>query len=97
MLRLEHGRSYLWLFPIYLVLFFGGFALCEAVGHVSWGILTLPAFVAFLLLCELRSGVALDSWWRASHPKGSWQYRAMLAWHTTGVAMFSLLAYLFIQ
>jgi hypothetical protein len=48
----------------------------------------MPAFIAILLLCELRSGVALDSWWRASYRKGDWQYRASLAWHTAGFGLF---------
>jgi len=95
MLRLEYGRSYLWLFFVYIVLFFGGVALCEAVGRVNWGIFTMPAFLAFLLLCEFRSGVALDSWWRARYLKGRWQYRATLAWHCVGMLLLSLLSYVF--
>ncbi len=97
MLKFEYGRSYLWLFPIYAALFISGFALCEAVGHANWGILTLPAFLAFLLLCELGSGIALDSWWRDRHLKGSWQYRAILAWHGVALVIFSILLYLLID
>lgn len=97
MLRLEHGRSYLWLFAVYLALFLGGLALCEALGHFAWGVVTMPAFLTFVLLCEFRSGVALDSWWRAVHLKGSWQYRALLAWHALGAVLFSLLSYLMIS
>ena len=92
MLKLVHGRSYIWLFPVYLVLFFGCVALCVANGHENWGMLFLPVFAAFLLLCELWSGVALDSWWRATHLKGSWQYRAVLAWHTLFIAILSLIS-----
>jgi hypothetical protein len=97
MLEFEHGKSYLWLFPIYALLFLGGFALCGAVGNFSWGILTMPIFIACLLVCELRSGVALDSWWRASHPKGSWQYQASVIWHAVGIVLFLIFSYFFIH
>ena len=97
MLRLHYGRSYLWLFLIFMTVFFGGFALCDAFGRMNWGFITMPAFLAFLLLCELWSGVALDSWWRASYLKGGWQYRTMLAWQAAGVAFLSALSYLSIR
>lgn len=87
MMRFEQGKSYLWLFPIFGILFLVGSALCSALGDSSWGVLTMPAFIAFLVLGELRSRIALDSWWRASHPRGSWRYQAMAAWHITGVIL----------
>jgi hypothetical protein len=93
MVQFEQGKSYLWLFPIYVVIFFGGVALSEGVlGNGDWGILTMPAFVAFMLLCELRSGVALDSWWRAAHIKGSRKYRLIIAWHMAAVVLLSLVS-----
>jgi hypothetical protein len=97
MIRFEHGKSYIWLFPIFAALFFGGFALGNAAfNNPNWFIITMPLFVAFLLLGELRSGVALDSWWRATYPKGSWQYQALIAWHiTAGIAM-AIFSYFFI-
>jgi hypothetical protein len=94
MFRLEHGRSYLWWFPIFCTAFFGGFVACEYLGGRDWAILTLPAFMVFLLSCELRSGVVLDSWWRASYAKGAWQYRAIIAWHVIGLILFVGLSYL---
>jgi hypothetical protein len=97
MLKFEYNRSYLWLFRLYLILFFGGFALCAVVGHERWGVVALPAFVASLLLGELRSGVALDAWWRATYLKGSWQYPALIAWHATGVVASSILALFFVR
>ncbi len=96
-LKFKHGRSYIFIFAIFLVLFLGGSAICEAVGYVNWGIITMPAFLTLLLLCELWSGVALDSWWRASYPKGCWQYQAILAWHAVGVVFISAFSYLFIR
>jgi hypothetical protein len=94
--RLKLGRSYAWWFPVLLAIFLGGCALCDYLGIRQWGALTLPVFVALLLSCQLRSGVALDSWWRASHPKGTWQYRALIAWETAGLIFFVGLSYMFI-
>jgi hypothetical protein len=97
MLHLEQGKSYRWLFAIYVVVFTGGVALCEALGNFSWGILTMPAFLTFVLLSELRSGIALDSWWRASHPKGSRQYQAVIAWHAVLLVLLLAFSYFFIH
>jgi hypothetical protein len=94
--RLELGRSYLWWFPIFITIFFGGFAIGEFLGGRNWGVLTLPAFMAFVLSCELRSEVVLDSWWGASYAKGTWQYRALIAWHAIVLFLFVGLSYLFI-
>jgi len=90
--RLELGRSYIWWFPIFGTAFFVG----EFLGGRNWGVLTLPAFMAFVLSCELRSGVVLDSWWRASYEKATWQYRPLIAWHVIGLFLFVGLSYLFI-
>ncbi len=96
-LKLHAARSYLWLFAVYAALFIGGCVLCEVFGHPNWGIITLPAFMTLLLVCELRSGLSLDSWWRASYRRDQWQYRATVAFHSLGVVLFSVMAYLFLQ
>jgi hypothetical protein len=88
----HYGKSYLWLFLVYAGLFCGSFKLCDWVfGNFSLGFLTMPAFMVFLLGSEMRSGVALDSWWQARHLRGSWQYRAMLTWQA--VAAVAMLAF----
>ena len=99
MLRLQQDESYLWLFLVYCALF----ALC-AMGsfyNASSSVFTLPVLIApvliaYVLACEIWSGVALNSMWRAEYLRGSWQYRASLAWHTTGVVMLSVFAFYFI-
>ncbi len=48
----------------------------------------MPACMAYILACELLSGIALDGWWRASHPKGTWQYRALITWHAAAAVFF---------
>jgi hypothetical protein len=57
----------------------------------------MPAFGAFLFLCELRSGVALDPEWRAKYQKGSWQYLAVLTFHGFAVVLLSRFASVFIR
>jgi membrane-bound ClpP family serine protease len=96
----QQGKSYLWMFPIFGVLFFGGVALCvQTVGNPGWGILTLPGFLMFVLGAEIRSGVALDSWWRATYPRGTSRYRALLLWQAvvtvlaTAMAVFSIYSF----
>jgi hypothetical protein len=97
MFKFELGKSYLGLFAIYIGLFLGAFPLSALVtGRPNWGILIMPIFIAGMLVCELRSGVALDSWWRASHPRGTGTYQALVAWHSFAVVLFSVFSYFFI-
>ena len=97
LLKLHLGRSYLWLFALYTALFLGGFCLAEAAGSPQWGAVTMPIFMALLLLAELRSGVALDSWWFARYPRGHALYRALVLYHALGVVLFCVMAWVFVQ
>ena len=75
-------------------MFFGGIALGRsAMNDPGWGVVTMPVFLAFVLASELRSKVALDSWWRASYAKGCWQYGAIVTWHGFGIMATLLFAY----
>ncbi len=95
---LQHGKSYLWLFGVFAVCLIGGMALSTAAaGNPRWAILAMPVLIVFILVSELRSEVALDSWWRATHPKGGWQYNAILGWHVATILFFSWFAYFFIS
>lgn len=96
MLQLEQGRSYIWLFAIYLIVFFGGFAASVFLGNPRLGVLTIPAFLAFLLSCELRSGIALGSWWRALHPEGTEEYRAHITWHAACIILLLVVSFIVI-
>jgi prepilin signal peptidase PulO-like enzyme (type II secretory pathway) len=81
MIRFEQGKSYLYLFPVVAVLFFVGCAAAQAAfRNMGWGFLVAPAFMGYFLASEVRSGVALDSFWRAAHPHGSTEYRIMIIW-----------------
>jgi hypothetical protein len=96
MLRLRMSRSYFWLFVVYLAVFFSIDAVCKAFGHASWGVLTAPVFIAFVILCELRSEVALDFWWRANYQKDNWRFRPLIAWHVAVLILVSTLSFFFI-
>jgi hypothetical protein len=96
MLKLIPGKSYLWLFLLYVTLFFGGVALSSALGDAKWSVLTLPLVFGYLLVCQVRSGVALDRVWRASYLKGSWDYKLLIVWNCLGVVLTSVMAYLVI-
>jgi hypothetical protein len=96
MFKLEPGKSYLWIFPIYGAVFLGGILLCGAFGRFQCGIITMPVFLAILLSSELRSEVALDSRWRATYLKGTWQYRALIAWQTIGLVGLLGMSYVFV-
>jgi hypothetical protein len=86
MIVFQQGRSYMWLFFAFVAFFLGGNALCYAYGHQRWGSALLPAIVALVTVGEFFSGVALDSWWRASYPRGTENYWLALVLQTLFVA-----------
>ena len=99
MLKLQPDKSYQWLLWLYLLLF------CVLVFGLStrmnWLFLTMlilaPLLLLYILACELYSGVALNSWWRAEYLRGSWQYRATVIWHVVGVILLGGFAYFALQ
>ena len=60
-------------------------------------VITMPAMVLALLALQLRSGIALDSWWVALHPKGTWQFWAIIAWQVVGLILMGVMAYFFLN
>ena len=97
MLKLEQGKSYLWLFPCYAFVFAMGFVLAFWLGDIRWGIVATPAALAYLVASELWSGVAIDSWGKANYSRVSWQYRALVAWHSCAVVGFVVFSFFFIR
>lgn len=83
----------MWWFLVFLAGWVAGIVSGAFLGGRMWAVLMLPAVMAFVLSCELRSGVALDSRWRASYAKGTWQYGALIAWHVTGLVLLVGLSY----
>jgi hypothetical protein len=97
MLRLQQGRSYAWILAIYVIALFGGFyAWIFLFRGRFWGILSIPAVMFVMVGSELRSGVALDSMWCASHAKGTRQYRAATTLHASFTVLASALCYYFL-
>jgi hypothetical protein len=86
-MRFEWGKSYLWLFPVFLVLLFLAVGISTAVfDNGSFGILTFPILFGIMLLNEIRSQVALDGLWRAAYRKGDTTYTVMIIWKGIGVS-----------
>ena len=74
----EQDKSYLWLFaimlPVCLLLTLIGSQVSNLLGmFLGWG---LPGL--WLTICEMRSGVLLDSWWRATYIRGSFVYELVI-------------------
>jgi hypothetical protein len=90
MLRFVVDRSYIWLFFAFATIFVLGGVACQILDRPHLDCLSMPVFGAFLLWSELRSGVALDSWWRASHPKGTRYFYPMIVWHFIGFLLLTL-------
>ncbi|MEQ8210612.1 MAG: hypothetical protein RH917_12350 [Lacipirellulaceae bacterium] len=98
-MKLEIGKKYLWVFFIYfsvfcMVLFLK--ALSDAI-PLSLIACSLPVFMAFLLYSQIRSGVALDSWWRATHPAGSIAFKAMIVWNSLAILGMLVMAVLSVR
>jgi hypothetical protein len=53
---------------------------------------TLPLMTTFLFLSELRSGLVLDSYWRATYPQGTWQFKLGLAARAAITILFTYFA-----
>lgn len=81
---LEQSRSYIRIFVTYATLFVASMGLGYA-GYMSAMIafvaISLPVYTAFLLVSQVRSGIALDSWMIARYPRGTWQFNATIAWN----------------
>ena len=89
---LQSGRSYIWLFFVFAA-FFVGVGMLGGMPKIA--VLSMPILIGGILACELQSGIALDSWWRAKYEKGTWQYTALVIWHAVGTILLGVLAWLF--
>jgi hypothetical protein len=81
MLQLKQDRRYFWLFLVYAALVTPGAILFVAAQNLFWFALASHVCISYTAVCEVRSKVALNRWWMAKYPKGTWQYRALLAQH----------------
>lgn len=80
--NLKIGQSYLYIFAFYMLFFITAFSFGATVdsslAYKAIAIVSI-AMLVFLIVSQLRSGLALDSYWVARHPRGSWQFLAMIA------------------
>src|ERR1700733_5893267 len=81
-MRLEYQKSYLRLFGLFAALILGG-TIISIMAHRRplWVFDILPVFALFLLVSQLRSGIALDSFWVAAHKSGTGMYKVLIAWN----------------
>jgi len=91
--RFQSGKSYLWLF----VVFATGFMVLLVASDrfpvaANLAAFTLPLMTGFLFLSEFRSGLVLDSWWRATYPIGTWQYKVGLTVRAILTILFTYFA-----
>ena len=85
MIQLKRDSSYLWLFPIFVVIFVAAVATSILItGNPGWGFFVMPLWLVGSIALQAHSGIALDSWWRARHPKGTTMYTALIAWQVFG-------------
>ncbi len=93
-MRFEHGKSYVWVFVVFFVLWLGLILIAGAFQlsfrSIKPFLFLLPSMLLFVLVLELRSKVALDSWWVARHPAGTRMYSIMIVWHVVGLVLLSL-------
>jgi hypothetical protein len=95
MLKLIHGKSYVWILVVLLL----SYAWIYFSGYIRVAALMLPLTLVVMISSEIRSHVALDSWWRATYVRSQWQYTAIVAWHVvlcllfSGVAIYAFLTH----
>jgi hypothetical protein len=92
MMKLQPGKSYLWVFAIFFVMFAAALFATDTLGAVL-----LPVFMTAVFTSELRSGIVLDSWWQATYPRGTWQYKVGLTLHAIWAVAFAAFAVLFLS
>lgn len=84
------GKSYLWLFGLCAALLITSAVISGLVfGRPDFGFIIVPCTLTFVLISELRSGIAIDSWWRAKYAKRTWQYQALVTWHAIASLAFT--------
>ena len=89
MIKFVGGKSYLWLFPVFLVAMLVSTAFCfVAFRRPLLGSLALPITMGYFFVCQWKSGIALDSKWTAKYPNGTWQFRCTMICGMVGTIAF---------
>ena len=87
----------MWVFALYFAaLALCGFILpaCGIYSGIKYASLILPITMGPLLALQIRSGLALDSHWRAEYEKGTSQYTALIAWYSIAFVGSIVLCYI---
>ena len=95
-MKLIIGNGYIWIFCIFAVvfIFIGVIGAALKFTNPKYAIVLFPILFGFILISEIRSGVALDSWWRAKFGKGTWQYAGLIALHSFAFVMVTAICIL---
>ena len=92
---LRRNKRYLHVFAVFLVV---AVILAASVKLGSYQTVSLLAAVfptaglAILMFVQIRSGVALDHRWKASYPRGTTEYRAMMTLNFVALAAFACIS-----
>ena len=92
---LKKDKSYIWVFFVFAAIWVAlslvllPMRLIES-KHLVFG---LPGLFAILLIVQLVSGVALDSKWRATIVKGTWQFTGIIAMQVLVLLILCVMAY----
>ena len=92
MIRFQRGKSYLWLWGVLVLAMCLAVACAEYIGHFEWSFAVLPLFLLYVVCCEIRSTIALDSWFHATHVKDGSVYSRMILWHILGTCFLTCIA-----
>lgn len=95
-MKLIIGNGYIWIFCIFaaLFIFVGVIGAALKFTDPKYAIMLFPVMFGFILISEIRSGIALDSWWRAKFGKGTWQYAGLITLHSFAFVMFTVICIL---
>jgi hypothetical protein len=88
-MRFEYGKSYLWLFAAYAAIALGSAVTSMLLfRRPLWAFPAMSAMVLFLLVSQLRSGIALDGMWRAIYRKETWMFKGVMAANSALLVFF---------
>jgi hypothetical protein len=80
------GKSYARIFIVFcLAILICMVLIGVRVLRLQYATIVIPMLYGYVLVAQLRSGLALDRYWRAQHERGTWQYNVSLAFLVTGI------------
>jgi hypothetical protein len=94
-MKLVRNKSYTWIFVVVFAVFVVLGMILPVVGIYTqaYAMLTIAIALGCIIALEIKSGIALDFWWRAEYGKRTWQYNAMLAWQSLALVVWLVVCY----